>query len=199
LQHPAACRPDDVFEAEPLRVRVILLRSGELAQADRHHLHEAAFEPAVEGRMPLHASDDHHRVGGVRGGIHEDLDSIVRRAERDDAETTDDGTAHRLLGNPEMREDVRLSFRGRGTMASHRGKNEWRHSVAAPVLNDALDDRGDVGDATAPDANRDTGAGLKPGREAALFELAARLGPDVGQPEIREVLTDQEQAGRKHR
>ena len=72
------------------------------------------------------------------------------------------------------------------------------HPVVAPVLHDALDDVGDVGDAAAADADGHAGAGLKPRGEAAVLELAARLGTDIGQAEVGEILADEEQAGRKH-
>src|SRR5260221_5302590 len=97
-----------------------------------------------------------------------------------------------------MREDVRLSFRGRRPMTAHRGKNKWPDPAAAPVPHDALNDVGDVGDAAAPDANRHTGAGLEPGGEAAALELAVRLCTDIGQPKIREILANEEQAGGEH-
>ena len=70
--------------------------------------------------------------------------------------------------------------------------------MIAPVLHDALDDAGDIGDAAAADANRHTGAGLKPRREAALFELAVRLRTDIGQAEVWEILADEEKTGWKH-
>jgi hypothetical protein len=70
--------------------------------------------------------------------------------------------------------------------------------VVAPVLHDALNDVGDVGDAAAPDANRHTGAGRKPRGEAAVLELAVCLYPDIGQAKVGEMLADEEQAGRKH-
>ena len=37
-QHLAADAANHMLQADPVRVRVIALRSGELAQADRHHL-----------------------------------------------------------------------------------------------------------------------------------------------------------------
>src|SRR5258708_29629112 len=103
-----------------------------------------------------------------------------------------------MFGNPEMREDVRLPFRGRRPMTSHRGKNKWPHAVGAPVLHDALNDVGDAGDAAAPDANRHTGAWLKPRGEAAVLELAVRFRTDIGQAKVGEILAKEQQAGRKH-
>jgi hypothetical protein len=83
-------------------------------------------------------------------------------------------------------------------MTAHRGKNERPRSVIAPVRHNALDDDRNVGDAPAPDTDRNAGAGLKPRREAAGFELAARLGRDISQAEVRKILADEEQAGREH-
>jgi hypothetical protein len=94
LQDTSAHRADHMLEAETLRVSVVLLRAGKLSQPDRHHLHEAAFDPAIEGRVPLDARDDHHRVGTVRRGVHEYFDPILRHAERYDLGTTVDGAAH---------------------------------------------------------------------------------------------------------
>jgi hypothetical protein len=100
LQNMPACRPNHVLEAEPPRVRVILLRAGEFPEADRHHLHQAAFELAAERRVPFHATNDHHGVGCMRRGVHEHFDAIARLPKRDHFETTDDGAAHRLFVMP---------------------------------------------------------------------------------------------------
>ena len=80
LQHAAAGHADDMFEAEPLRVRVVLLRAGKLAEPDGHHFHQAAFDAAIEVGVPLHARHDHCGVGRMRGGVHEHFDPIVRLA-----------------------------------------------------------------------------------------------------------------------
>jgi hypothetical protein len=134
----------------------------------------------------------------VRRGIHEDVDPIVRPAEGNDVGATHDGAAHGLFGNPEMSEDLCLTLRSRSTMTSHCGKDEWRHPLSAPVLHGALDDVRDIGDAAAPDADGHASAGLKPRRESAALELVARFGTDIGQTEVREILTNDEQAGGKH-
>src|SRR5262245_59943745 len=84
-------------------------------------------------------------------------------------------------------------------MTAHRGKDKRRHPVIAPVPHDGLDDRGDVGDAAAPDANREPRAAGKPRREPAALQPDARLGPNVDQPTIGKILADEEHAGGKHR
>ena len=103
---------------------------------------------------------------------------------------TDDGAAHRLFGNSETCEDVRLSLRGGRSMASHRWKNERRHPVSAPVVRGAPDDDRDLGNAAAPDANRHASARTKPRREPAALELAARFCTDITQAQIGKVLAN---------
>lgn len=83
-------------------------------------------------------------------------------------------------------------------MTSHRGNNEGRHCVSAPVLHGALDDGCDVGDAATPDADSHASAGPEPRREPAALELVARLCTDIRQAQVRKILTNDEQAGRKH-
>src|SRR5438874_6003196 len=97
-----------------------------------------------------------------------------------------------------MREDVRLSLRGRRTVTSHCRKNHWRHPVSAPVLHHAVDDDRDIGDAAAPDADCDASARSKTRREVAVLELAVRLCTNIGQAEVREILANHEQARWKH-
>src|SRR5262249_37587888 len=106
----AADRADDMLETEPLAMRVVLLSAGELPEANREHLHQAALNPAVECRVPLHARNDHQGVGRRRGGIHEHLDAIAGAAERDDVAAADDRAAHQALSDPETRKHVRLSL-----------------------------------------------------------------------------------------
>ena len=178
---------------------VILLRAGKLPQPDRHHLHQPAFDPAIEGRMPLHTSHDHDRIGRVGRGIHEDFNPVTGLSQRHHVETTDDRTPHRLFGDSETSEDIRLSLRRGRAVTSHRWKNEGRHPMVAPVLNDGLDNGRDIRDATAADANRDARTGLKLRGEAAPFELAAGFCANIRQPQVRELLPDDEHTGWKHR
>jgi hypothetical protein len=93
-----------------------------------------------------------------------------------------------------MCEDIRLAFGRCRAMTSHRGKNEGRHPVIAPVLDDALDDDADIGDAATPDANRHAGAGVNARGEASLLEPATCLRTNVGEPMVRKLLSDEEQA-----
>ena len=68
LQHASSCGADDLLETKPPGVGVIPVRAGELAEADGHHLHEAAFHVPYEHRVGLDAVDDHDMVGAE--GVH---------------------------------------------------------------------------------------------------------------------------------
>jgi hypothetical protein len=98
-----------------------------------------------------------------------------------------------------MPEDGRLSLSRRRAMAAHRGKYERLHPVIAPVLNDALHDRGNVRYAAAADANRDARGWSTSRGEARLLELTPRLCTDIGQSEVGEMLADEKQAGWQRR
>jgi hypothetical protein len=75
-------------------------------------------------------------------------------------------------------------------MTAHCRENKGRHPVTLPILHDAVDDGGDVGDTAAADADRHAGTWPEPRREAAVLELSARLSRDVGQAPVRKVLAN---------
>ena len=83
-------------------------------------------------------------------------------------------------------------------MTAHRRKDKWRHPARAPVLHDALDDRRDIGDAAAPDADGHASARPKPRRELAVLQLLACLASDIAKAQVGEVLASDEQAGWEH-
>ena len=62
LQNLPADGADHVFQAQAIRVGVIALRAGEFAEADGHHLKQAALDLAGEIGVPFHAADQEHAV-----------------------------------------------------------------------------------------------------------------------------------------
>jgi hypothetical protein len=177
---------------------MVFLSAGKLPEADGGHLHQTALDAPVERRVPLDAPYHHHGIGGVRRGVHEHFDPVVRCSERDDVGAADDRAVHRPLGDPEMGEDVDLALGRRGAMAAHRGHDEGRHPVSTPVLDHAPHDSSDVCDAAAADANRDASARAEPRGEATALQLPPRLRTHVVEAAIREILTNDQEAGRKH-
>ena len=63
LQYLAAHGADHVLQSQTIRVGVITLRAREFAEADGHHLKEAALDFAREIGMPFHPPDQNHAVG----------------------------------------------------------------------------------------------------------------------------------------
>src|SRR3954465_457841 len=108
---------------------MVMLRPGELAEPDRHHLKQPALDRAREVGVPLHPADQHNAITLEGVAIHEGLNALGSRAERKNLERTENGTAHRLFDNSVMGEHVRLTFGRGGAMATHRRKDEWPHAV----------------------------------------------------------------------
>jgi hypothetical protein len=70
--------------------------------------------------------------------------------------------------------------------------------VTTPVLGDALNDRGDICDASASHADGHAASGTNLLRKPAPLELMSRFGADVPQTAIREALADEKKALRQH-
>ena len=70
--------------------------------------------------------------------------------------------------------------------------------MSVPILHRAVDDGGDVGDATAADADGQACTWTKPRREAAVVELVPCLSRDVAKAAVRKILADEKEARRKH-
>ena len=129
MQHLPSDGADDVFEAELVGVGVIALRAGELAEADRHHLEQAAFDLAGEIGVPLDAADEHDAVGFVGVPIHEGFDAVGGLAERDHFQLADHRAAHGGLGDAVVGEHVGLTLGGGGAVAAHGRKDEGLHAL----------------------------------------------------------------------
>jgi hypothetical protein len=81
-QHLPPDAADHPFQSDLVRVRMIMLRSGELTQPDRHHLEEPAFDLPGEIGVPFHAPQQHHAVALMRVAVHEGVDAFRRHADR---------------------------------------------------------------------------------------------------------------------
>ena len=75
------------------------------AQADEHHLHQAAFDVADESGMWLDAIEDHDVVGleGVAVEMH--VETLGRSADHDGIHAGTDGAAQGFFGDPVRRQD----------------------------------------------------------------------------------------------
>jgi len=98
-----------------------------------------------------------------------------------------------LLSDTEPGEHVRLTLSRGGTMTSHRWKDERGHVAAAPVLDDAVNDCGDVRNPAASNPDRDAGSRFQLPGKAALLHLTAGFLAHIRQPGIREGLTNDQE------
>ena len=87
-----------------------------------------------------------------------------------------------------MREHVGLSLCRGGSVASHCWKEERLRSLRFPVIDDSLDDDGDVVDAPASNADGHTCTGLQVGAECRRFQLFTNFSGYVLQRTVGEVL-----------
>ena len=159
-----------------------------LAQADEHHLHQAAFDVADEARVRLDAVADQHVVG---------LEGVAVEVDGKPSAVWPTTTVSMLerIGQPQNAsvmpyevEHLALPLGRAAAVAAHGRHDERLAAQRLEVLDDRLGDQVDVGDAAAAGGDGHGLAGLDPRRELQLFELRARLGGHVGHLGRRELL-----------
>ena len=146
LQNGDAAEDRGFFQEDPREHRDFLLHQSEtvrvqhscaflLAEADAHHLADAAFIRPAERRVRLYAADHEDSVGlrGVTVAI--DGLAVFRRTQHDGFHRRADLTAHRFFGNSERRDYGFLSLGRRSAMAAH-SRHDERHSAFQYSYND---------------------------------------------------------------
>ena len=123
-QHLAGDAADDLPEAVVLNRAVIDLRAFVLAQADEHHLHQAAFDVADEAGVRLDAADDQHVVGLEGVLVEVDRKAFGRLADDDRLHARADRAAAELLGDAVAFEQLALPFGRAAAVAAHRRHDE---------------------------------------------------------------------------
>src|SRR5262249_33420850 len=105
---------------------------------------------------------------------------------------------HGLFDDAVMREDIGLPFRRGRAVAAHRRKDEWPHTLRAPVVGDCARDGGDVCNAPAAHSDGNARAGLQAGSKCCRGKLSLNGARDTVHTAVGKVLADQEQAGIRH-
>jgi len=166
------------------------LRALLLAEPDRDHLEQAAFDGAAKRGMRLDAIDDDDGVG--LGGKLVDVDGqpVVELGQLHDLHRRADRRPDRLFGNAEMRKDFRLAFRCRTAVAAHRRHDERSPAGLLNRVDCHLRQQGDIGDAPAADGNRDGIARPNPVDRARFFQLLGQRPRGIVQPRSVESLAD---------
>src|SRR5919107_813855 len=132
--------------------RVDGVRPPLLAEPDGEHLRRSALYCSPERGVGLDPVDHDDRVGRVRVTVHVDCYARGCLPDSHALHRRPHGTPDLLLVNAEVREHLRLTLRGRGAVAPHRGDDE---RIGARLLQ-GLDQRRDYlpypGHPPAPDA-----------------------------------------------
>src|SRR5690349_19773684 len=120
------------------------LRSGLLTEADHDHLEQPAGDavallPELEVRMHRRAAEDNHGVGLMRGEGIVRLVAIAARAGNNRLHARVDRHPDPLLGHPEEREDLPLSFGCSTAVAAHRRDHEGLATLGLDLGDDRLD------------------------------------------------------------
>src|SRR5262249_17798659 len=150
-----------------------------LAQADEHHLEQAALDGPVEGGVRLDACDDADVVGLAGVLVEVDRVALAGRADLDDLHRRLDGRADGLLGDAVALDDLALPLGGAAAVAAHGGHEEGFGAEGLQVVGDGAEDEGDVGDAAAAGGERDGVAGLDAALQLEVGEGGADAGGDV--------------------
>ena len=139
-----------------------------LAQADGHHLHQAALIGAAEGGVGLDTVEENDAVR-LRGVLI-DKDRLMAYAGKADLHRLHgalDGAAHGLLGDAVVLEDLGLALGGGAAVAAHGGHDVGLGTLGLDEVHDGPGHGGVVVDAAAAAGDGNLLAGL---------DLAADLG-----------------------
>jgi hypothetical protein len=154
--------PEDFLVAVMARRAVVLRGAGALAKADDEHLDQAAAEGVAEEiGVGLDAVDDEDAVGGERGLAEPHGQSILVHADLAGVHRGADRHAERLFADTVVGEQLGLAFGCGATVAAHGGDNERFALRGAEEIQDFADDRLQVRNAAAADADGDLHAGFE--------------------------------------
>ena len=159
-QHLAGDALQDLREAEIGDRPMVNLGPGMFAQANEHHLHQAALDVAHKVGVRLDAAHHHYVVGLVGKTVEVDGNPLRRFANNDRLHRGANGAAQKRLGHAVAFHDRPLAFRRAATMAAHGRDNERFGPQRFEVIDDTLDDDVDVGYAAAAGRDRHIAVGL---------------------------------------
>ena len=120
-----------------------------LAQADEHHLHQAAFDIADEIGVRLDPIADQHVVGAEGMAIEMDVETLGRLADDDRLHAGANRTAAERFGHAVRLEHRALALGRAAAVAAHGRHDERLGAQALERVDNGLGDHVDVGDAAA--------------------------------------------------
>ena len=131
-----------------------------LAQADEHHLVQAALDFADKVGVRLDAANDGYVVGFKGVFVEKDRDAVLGRAYLDGFHRRLDGCAGVLLGDAVAFDDFLLRFGNAAAVAAHSRDEEGLEAEGLELGHEAFDHERNVGNAAAADRDGDGLAGI---------------------------------------
>ena len=191
LHHPKAA--DDLTAAQnhlrhtaQHRLVVVLARAQMnhlgalfLAQADRHDLHQTAFDLAVEIRVRLDAVEQQNAVRLMRVAVHVDRVTFRRIPQVNRLHRRADRRADLLFRYAVVFEDRPLPLVGRAAVAAHGGHHERRGPLLLQPIAGRPDCGLETGDAAAADRQGNAFSAEPLGVELRFIKSAMNLGGKI--------------------
>ena len=150
-----------------------------LAEADHHHLQQAALDRPVIAGVRLDAGDDADVVGAGGVTVEHDRKAFRRGAELDDLHRRLDRHADERLGDAVAFEKVLLPLGGGAAVAAHRRHEERLRAEFLQIVGRGAKDERDVGDAAAAGRQGDGLARPDPAHQLEFLESARYRSRDV--------------------
>ena len=155
-----ADRADDAVEAVVDNGLVVQGRAFVLAQADEHHLVQAAFDFADKVGVWLDAANDGHVVGFERVLVEKDGDAVFSRAHLYGLHGRLDRCASVLLGDAVAFDDSLLRLGDAAAVAAHGRNEEGLEAEGFELGHETFDHQRDIGNAATADGDGDGLAGI---------------------------------------
>ena len=155
-----ADRADDAVEAVVDNGLVVQGCAFVLAQADEHHLVQAAFDFADKVSVRLDAANDGNVVGFKGVFVEKDGDAVLGRTHLDGFHGRLNGCAGVLFGDAVAFDDFLLRLGDAAAVAAHGGDEEGLEAEGLELGHEAFDHERDIGNAAAADRDGDGLAGI---------------------------------------
>src|SRR5262249_25113170 len=146
------------------------------AEADEHHLHEAALELALEPGVGFDAVDDEDVIGP--GSIAREVngDALRRTVQNDGFHVAPDRAAAETLGDAVIGENAPLSLGRAAAVAAHGRHDERLRAEVLEMVHRRLNDEMDASDAAAAGGDGDALSGPDTRAEVEPLQFAMDFG-----------------------
>src|SRR3569833_2476557 len=140
--------------------------------------------------MLLHASAQNHAARFRSVLVQKHFNALGRFPQADHFERAAQLAYHRFGRDAIVRQHIGLALRRRGPMAPHRGKKERNEPARFPVIHHRANNKVDVADPAASNADRDRGSRGKSCPEIRRAQFALHFTGNIFEAPVFKLLTD---------